>query len=245
MNPAPLRIFCTGAGSSFRHGMFPNKAAAVAVMGPEAHSPDPDELRTIWIQEKLYELSPAQVQARFGVTRQAVSLWRKKAGDDLLNLTEHRRKQRHADIRKALDPNKSAAEIAEETGTTSSEVNAVAKADGIRLAVRNKKKPSDAEIIALAEGRTWRDLAKACGVTMATLRNYIYARPELSREVCSRLVSEPMGERAHGKVDVDEMLRLYEAGMTPFKIAEQFNAQPMSIIYWLKKLDIYRGQSDA
>lgn len=240
---ATLRIFCVGEGDGFKHGMFVNKATATQSLGSGAHAPDSDELRIIWMQERLYELTPLEVQKRFGVTRQAVSLWRKKAGEDLPNAMEHRRTQRHERIRKALDPAKSAAEIADAVGSTSSEVNAVAKVAGIKLAVKNKKKPSDAEIIRLAEGRTWKELAQTCNVTLATLRNYVYARHDLAKQVCSRLRPEPTGEPAHGKIDVEELIRLYETGMTPFKIANHFDTQPMAVIYWLKKLDIYRGKA--
>lgn len=241
-NTGSMRIYCVGEGSSFKHGMFLGKDAATGILGVGAHPPDSDELRTIWLQEKLYELSPQQVQERFGVTRQAVSLWRKKAGIDLPNVTEHRRAQRQDRIRSALDPAKSAAEIALEVGTTPSEVKQVAQTMGVKLAIKNKKKPSDAEIIRLSEGRTWKELADACNVTLATLRNYIYARPELSKEVCSQLLSEPTGEPSHGKIDVEELIKLYSEGLTPFKIAKRFDTQPMAVIYWLKKLDLYRGK---
>jgi len=225
--------------------MFPNKAEAVRGLGPDARYPDPDELRHYWLTEKLYELTTDEVQARLGVSRQAVSQWRKKAGADLPRLSDAKREERHARIQAALSPERTAKEIATEIGTTPAEVKLIADKHGVVLKDKSHKKPPDDEIIRLAVGRTWRELAEVCGVSMYTLRNYVYADPDLREQVCGNLVSEVMGAPTHGRVDVDEVIRLYGEGLSPHKIAARFGTQPMSIIYWLKKLEIYRGAEKA
>lgn len=239
-----LKLFCSGAGSSFQHGMFESKVQARQILGVEAHLPDPDELRHIWMSEKLYELNTGEIEAKLGVSRQAVSQWRKKAGLDLPRLTDHQRELRHDRIRAALSGDKTAKEIASELGTTAKEVKFVAAQQGVTLRDKSHKKPTDEEIIRLAVGKTWRELAEVCNVSLYTLRNYVYADPDLRKKVCGNLVSEQMGAPTHGRVDVDEMLRMYGEGASPFKIAAHFGTQPMSIIYWLKKLGIYRGANE-
>lgn len=232
-----LKLFCN---ASLRFGLYVGKAEAVKELGPDARYPDPDELRHYWMAERLYELSTDQIQKKLGVTRQAVSQWRKKAGADLPVRTDYHKGLRADKIRGALDATKSANEIAGELHVSAKEVREIARQQGIKLPVKNKKKPSDEEIIELARGRTWRELARLCNVSMYTLRNYVYGKPELRGKVCGNLTRELSGGGSHGKVDADELVTLYREGWTVFKLAAHFQTQPMNIIYWLKKLEIYK-----
>lgn len=240
-----LKLFCSSQGSGpVRYGLYASKSEAMQGLGWDARFPDPDELRHYWMAEKLYELTTDEVQAKLGVSRQAVSNWRKKAGADLPRLSDARREDRHARIRAALSTTRTAKEIATELGTTPAEVKMIAEQQGVTLLDKSRKKPDDDEIVRLAVGRTWRELAEVCNVSLYTLRNYVYADPDLREKVCGNLVSEPMGQPTHGRIDVDELIRMYGEGLSTFKIAAHFGTQPMSVIYWLKKLGIYRGAND-
>jgi transposase len=236
------RLFCTGDGPDFRYGMFPSKADAAASFNSPARTPDSDDIRRVWQENKLHEKTPEEIRALFGITRQALSLWRIKAGVDLPNYRQHTNDQAKAKVREVFDPTWTAAALAELTGTTIKIVKEVAAERGVNLPKGSEKKPSDDEIIRLADGKNWRELAKACNVAVATLQHYVYAKPELAQALRARMDREQTGAPSHGSMyDVDKMLELYQSGSSAYQIAQHFEVQPMTIIYWLKKLGIYRG----
>ena len=242
-------LFCggiAGVGQGLRFGLFENKAEARKVI-PDAHLPDPDEMRHYWVTEKLHELSAHEVQERLGVSRQVLSLWRKKAGLDLPRFSDHQHEQRVLRVKEVLCPggvprtDLTVMEVARAAKVGRDAVLEVAQQLGLTLPNKMHKRPADDEIVRLAEGRNWRQLSEACNVSMNTLRNYVYARPELALKLRERMTHEPTGGQAHGRVDVEEMVRLYEGGMNPYKLSQHFGVQQMTIIYWLKKLEIFRG----
>ena len=246
MSGAPKqRMFCTGEGSTFQYGMHPNKAAASVAFGTEARTPDSDDIRRIWVENKLHEKTPEQIRELFGITRQAVSLWRQKAGVDLPNYREHMGQQMRDKARAGFDPTLSASQMAEKLGIPENYIREEAAFRGVELPKMNEKKPSDDEIVRLAHGRTWKELAEACNVTLSTLRNYVYAKPELSRAVGAAVTYEASGAHAHGKMDVDKLLELHAQGMSVYRMAAELDVQAMSVIYWLKKLEIYGDRNDA
>ena len=239
------RMFCAGHLQSLKYGMCEDRVEAKAKLGPDAHLPDPDEMRHIWMAEKLYELDTDGIKAKLGISRQAVSQWRKKAGVDLPNRQAHQRQVRIDRILEVMDESKTAAEIAEEAEASVDEVKDVAQQLGMTLLNKGQKKPEDDEIIRLAKGRTWKELAAACNVTLATLRNYVYARPDLRSKVCEHIVYEAQGNPTHGKIDVDVLLEMYGKGVSAFKIAQHFDTQTIAVIYWLKKLGLYRPEAKS
>lgn len=236
------RLFCTGQGQDFRYAMHANKKEAEAAFGSPARIPDSDDMRRVWQENKLHEKRPEEIQALFGITRQALSLWRIKAGTDLPNFRQHAAEQARAKVKEVLDPTWAASDIAKLADVSVDIVKEVAAEMGVTLPKKTTKKPSDDEIIRLAEGKNWRELATACNVTVATLQHYVYANQELAQTLRERMVSEPSGAPSHGRMnDVDKMVALYAAGNSAYSIAQEFKMQPMAIIYWLKKLGIYRG----
>lgn len=236
------RMYCVGEGPMFKYGMMSSREEAISQLGAGAHTPDPDEMRRVWVENRLHEKTPEEIRAQFGISRQALSQWRQKAGTDLPNAQQHRAEQRRHAILAALDPDKTAAEIAKALHTTPSEVRAIADEVGIELAVRNRKKPDDDEIVRLSVGKTWRELAEACNVALPTLQHYVYARPELAQRLREGLVREPSGADAHGRVDVDELIERFNAGESNYSIANRFKVQPICITYWLNKLGLERPQ---
>jgi transcriptional regulator with XRE-family HTH domain len=191
----------------------------------------------------LHEKTGKQLEALFGVTRQAIDIWRAKGGDDLLRRSDALVDEADARLLPLLNTDKSATELALETGESVYTLRLVAKRNGIRLRNGVAKKPTDEEIIRLAEGRTWRELATVCHITLPTLRNYVYARPTLSAQVCARITRQTNGPASHGKVDPEEILRLHTQGLSRYAIAERLGVEQMTITHWLKKLDVRRGDS--
>lgn len=232
------RMYCTGEGPTFRYVMAVSKAVAEGEFGAKARTPDPDDLRKVWVDNRLETKTPEEIRTMFGISRQALSMWRQKAGADLPNARQHRNEQKRYAILAALDPEKSAAQIAKELHVTLYDVKTIAEEAGIELAVLNRKKPEDDEIVRLSEGKTWRELAEACNVALPTLQHYVYARPALAERVRKGIVREPSGADAHGRVDVEELIRRVEAGDSNYSIAQHFKVQPINITYWRNKLGL-------
>ena len=239
------RLYCSGEGPTFKYGMMSSREEAISTLGSDAHTPDPDELRRVWVENKLEEKTPEEIRAMFGISRQALSMWRQKAGTDLPNAQRHRAEQRRYAILAALDPEKSVNDIARELHTSPAEVRAIAEEVGVELAVKNRKKPEDNEIVRLSVGKTWRELAAACNVSLPTLQHYVYARPALAQRIRAGIVREPSGADAHGRVDVDELIERFKAGESNYSIANRFKVQPICITYWLNKLGLERPAQQA
>jgi hypothetical protein len=178
-----------------------------------------------------------------GISRQALSQWRIKAGVDLPTYREHNNSVKREQVKALLDPSKTPKEIADEAHVSVEIVKEIADEFGVKLANKQVKKPDDDEIVRLAKGRTWRQLAEECNVTVHTLRHYVYARPELAERIRANIVYETSGAPAHGRVNVDELVRMYESGESPYQIAKKMGVENLTIIYWLKKLEIYRPAS--
>lgn len=234
------RLFCKGEGASFKWVMADNKAEALKLLGEGTHQPDPDDLRHLWMSERLYDKTPQEIQTMFGITRQALSLWRQKAGADLPLRSEHMAAQKREAIKALLSPDKTPMDIAKEVHCTTELVKEIAAEAGVKLANRQQKKPEDDEIIRLSQGRTWRQLAEVCGVSLPTLRHYVYARPAMAESIRARIVYEQFGAPSHGRVDVDKLVEMYESGQTAYAISKHFGTESVTIIYWLKKLGIYK-----
>jgi hypothetical protein len=239
----PRRLWCAGEGATWRWHVATSREDAVAALRLPVRSATPDDCRHLWIDLRLHEKTGKQLEALFGVTRQAIDIWRAKGGDDLLRRSDALVDEADARLLPLLNTDKSATELALETGESVYTLRLVAKRNGIRLRNGVAKKPTDEEIIRLAEGRTWRELATVCHITLPTLRNYVYARPTLSAQVCARITRQTNGPASHGKVDPEEILRLHTQGLSRYAIAERLGVEQMTITHWLKKLDVRRGDS--
>ena len=234
------RLWCVGEGESWRF-VVETRAAAELVLGGPVRSATPDDCRRLWLDLRLHEKPVREVATMFGVTRQAIDIWRAKGGDDLPRRCETMHDDVDERILPLLDPSKCITQLAAETGETAYLLRTVARRHGIRFVSGTTKKPSDEEIIRLAEGRTWRELAAACGVHLATLRNYVYARPELSAQVVARVRRQSRGPASHGKVDVDTVRRMASEGCSIYAIAQHMQVEQMTVRHWFKKLGLRRG----
>ena len=234
------RLWCVGEGESWRF-VVETRAQAELVLGGPVRSATPDDCRRLWLDLRLHEKPVREVATMFGVTRQAIDIWRAKGGDDLPRRCETMHDDVDERILPLLDPSKCITQLAAETGETAYLLRTVARRHGIRFVSGTTKKPSDEEIIRLAEGRTWRELAAACGVHLATLRNYVYARPELSAQVVARVRRQSRGPASHGKVDVDTVRRMASEGCSIYAIAQHMQVEQMTLRHWFKKLGLRRG----
>ena len=239
----PRRLWCAGKGVDWRWHVATSREDAVAALKLPVRSATPDDCRQLWIDLRLHEKTGKQLEALFGVTRQAIDIWRAKGGDDLLRRSDALVDEADARLLPLLDVAKSVTQLAEETGESIYALRLVAKRNGIKLTSGTTKKPCDEEIIRLAEGRTWRELAAVCHITLPTLRNYVYAHPKLSAQVCARITRQTNGPASHGKVDPEEIRRLHAQGMSRYAIAERLRVEQMTITHWLKKLGLRRGDS--
>jgi transposase len=234
------RLYVTGEGAKLRGYVTDDRGDLASTLelreAQSLRTPNPDDLRTFWANAGLSALTNAQIAERYGVTRQAVHNWRAKAGIAEPTPQAQAREDRVERIIAALSPEKTSGEIAREVGTTAYTVRQVAREQGVVL--RTMRRPSDLEIVALAEGRTWRELAEACGVAVHTLRHYVYKHPELSAQVCARVVRSPTGDAAHGKIDPERLATMHAAGMSAHAIANAFRVEIASVMYWVKKLNL-------
>ena len=239
----PRRLWCAGEGATWCWNVATSREDAVAALKLPVRSATSDDCRQLWIDLRLHEKTGKQLEALFGVTRQAIDIWRAKGGDDLLRRSDALVDEADARLLPLLDVAKSVTQLAEETGESIYALRLVAKRNGIKLTSGTTKKPCDEEIIRLAEGRTWRELAAVCHITLPTLRNYVYAHPKLSAQVCARITRQTNGPASHGKVDPEEIRRLHAQGMSRYAIAERLRVEQMTITHWLKKFDVRRGDS--
>jgi len=237
----PRRLWCRGEGEYWGWHVSAHREDAANALGGPVRSATPDDCRRLWLDLRLHEKSMLELEALFGVTRQAVNLWRAKGGDDLPRRCETMTDEVDGRILPLLDTTKTITEIAAETGETVHTLRAVATRHDVRLRSGTTKKPSDDEIIRLAENRTWRELAVACGVRLNTLRNYVYARPSISEQVGSRIRRRTSGPASHGKVDLDIVRRMMTEGASVYAIAQNLDVEQMTIRHWINKLGLRRG----
>lgn len=238
--PSSRRLYVSGHGASLRGYVSDDRGDLASTLelreAQTLRPPNPDDLRTFWQNAGLSTMTGDEIAERYGVTRQAVHNWRQKAGIEELTVQQQKRADRKSEIAKALSAGKTSRQIASECKTTANLVRKVAAERGVPL--RTMKRPADDEIVRLAEGKTWRELAAACGLALPTLRHYVYSHPVLSQQVTPRLAREPTGDKAHGKIDIELLRQMHQSGQSAYRIANLFGAGIPSVMYWLKKLGL-------
>ena len=236
-----LRLYVCGEGDAVEFFLSPGPESLKARLTPEQAAtmrvPDPDDLARFWALHDLGEKTSRQVAAQIGVSRQTAVNWRRKIGLDALAVVRRREAQK-ATLRGLLSDDQTANQVAARAGVDPTTVRRVAREAGVQLAYGRCVRPSDERIVALAAGRTWSELAQACGIQVNTLRQYVYARPELSAQVRAVVRRELTGPKAHGKVDVEKLKAMVAEGKGPYAIAKHFGVEIPSINYWLKKLGL-------
>ena len=238
------RLYVAGEGEALTYCTAPSLEEARVLLGQNCRTPDPDDLRMVWRLAKLDSLAGVELRERFGVSRQTVTNWWRKAGGEgqLSRRSEYKARERVTRIQNQIltMPEKPVSQVARAVGTTADTVREVASAIGVKLPTW-RRRPSDKQLIELARGKTWFEFADAVGLKLATLRTYIYARPKLSRAI--RKVRAPLasGGRAHGKIEPEKIVALHNEGHSAYRIAQILRIEQMSVRHWLKR----KAQEDS
>lgn len=235
------RLYVAGAGRFLRYCTATCRTEAIKELGEigEVRVADPDDLRAVWKLAKLETLPYAEIEARFKVGRQTVLNWRKRAGGDLPRRSDVVAQDRHERIKSALTKHKRTTiwHLSKLAGVSTSKVREVAEELGVPLRTA-RKRPSDAELIELAKGRTWPEFAEASGLKLATLRTYIYSRPELSQAIRKVRKDGRPGNCGKKKVSAPKIRALHKKGLTAYAISQRLGVEQMAVRYWFRKLGL-------
>lgn len=158
--------------------LAPSLAAAKAVE-PSAKVCRDADLPLFWRRNALGSLSVTQVAERFKVSRQTVNAWRRRAG---LEAVPRGGSNRRDAVLVELRAGALATDVAERHKLHPATVRRLAQAAGVALAKRSRRMTDD-QLVQLAEGKTWHELAQAAGLSICTLRNRVYGDPALSRRI--------------------------------------------------------------
>lgn len=133
----------------------------------------------------------AEIARRLDVSRQTLHHWRRRAGVGKPPATDTPLARAVlAQLRDGLTTE----EIAARVGCASSTVRRIAREAG-KPRRRPCSYPPDDEIVVMAAGKTWPDLAAALGRQLTVARAYIYARPNLARAVRAVMVLSAPGKK--------------------------------------------------
>lgn len=229
------RLYVAGQGQDMTYCTAPCFEAAKSILGEGCRRPDPDDVRLFWTLAKIDTLSAEAIREQFGVSRQTVDgWWRKAGGAGLPRRREFRQQDRALRIRTALRKTKSATAsgVARAVGASLEEVREIAKSMKVPLRTWHRR-PSDDELVEIAKGKTWPELAEAVGLRITTLRAYIYARPELSARIREVRASRRAQPRS---IDPQKVKRLHLKGLSAYAISIKLGVEQMAVRYWIKRL---------
>jgi transposase len=233
----PNRLYVAGEGELIRFTTANNMEAAKEKLGDAARTPNDDDCRHVWIVGQFHLLSSEELQEKYGVSRQAAANWRERGGPGLVTRREHSTKSKVAAMHQILTTQKriTAAQVAKQVHGSSRLVVELANQLGVSLAKGHRRMPEDADLVELQRGCTWQEFATKTGLRLSTLRNYIYARPELAKALKDVRKPTVTGPAAHGTFPKEKALAMHLKGMTPHKIAETLRVEQMTVRYWIRK----------
>jgi len=232
------RIYVAGEGKDLVFCIVESREDAKITLGPSFRVPDPDDMRIVWRLAKLDSMTGEQATALLGVSRQTIHNWWHKAGGAgvLPRRSDHTELHRREKMRQvAMHSGESPTRIAKKLGTSIAHVKQMAQKMGVQLS-NGQKRPSDEQLIELAKGRTWYELAEASGLQLSTLRTYIYKRPELSAAIAAVRKRSLSGKAGQGKIDVEKLRQLRSLGYSAYRISQELRVEPMTIRHWFKRL---------
>lgn len=233
----PRRMYVAGEGESLRFCIVESPQDAALQLGATYRLPDPDDIRQVWNMAKLGELSGAEIREKYGVSRQTIdNWWRKAGGAGLTRRLDKKTQERKERVRETLIkmPGKRATVIARSAGVSVSTVREVAQEMGVEIP-KWQRRPNDQELVQIAKGKTWMEFADAVGLKLSTLRAYIYAKPKLSKAI-SKVRAQAPSAPAGGKIDPQKVWQMYQEGMSAYKIAQVFKVEQMSVRHWIKRM---------
>lgn len=165
--------------------------ATRAQVGLDARPATDADVRAFWQLAQLDKLTTAEACARFKVSRQTLANWRARAG-----AAPTRRRVDGPELDGVLEQLRAGltvAAVAGWLGLHESTVRRAARAAGVTPAKVSRKLPDD-QLVELARGRTWQELAATTRRAVSTLRARAYRSPALSRRL--RDVMRKEGNRA-------------------------------------------------
>lgn len=225
------RLYVAGYGAHMVYTLANSFKLAVETLGAGTRVPDSDDIRNFWKISNIASLTEKERMEKFGVSRQALHYWRRKGGTDLVCRADYDRLEREKRVLQVLTehPGASAKEIAGIAKTSIALVRRVADANNIKLFTL-RRMPTDEQLIELAAGKTWRELADAVGMRLACLRNYVYKNKALSEQIRKVRKPAPTGIKAAlNKVDLKKVRQMGQKGMTAYAIAEALKVEQMTI----------------
>lgn len=233
------RLYVTGVRAQLRFHVASTMAEATAFFGAEARVPDSDEVRVFWARTGIGHMNDKQRMEKFGVSRQTVNNWRRKGGPDLqtigrIKTLEYKKKLEQTIAVVGLLPIN---EMVNASGIPFRSLRTVAKNMGIKFPSAHRP-ISDEKMVELATGKTWREFANATGFKLASLRQYVYSRPELAAAI--RKVRKPAGcenlSRGKRSALVQKIRDMGHMGVSAYRIAETLGIEMMSVRYHLLKM---------
>lgn len=195
----PKRLFSAGLGtaeSPLRFVVANGAAEAQTALGTfSVRSAATHELKQFWAENKLNDLTNAEIARKLNVTTPTVGNWIARLGAAEYSQGSSRRDLALEDLRAG----KEVAEIAKARGFTITAVYRLAKRFGIQYArAENKGKAArftTEQFVEAAAGKTWDQLAKAMKISVGTARNYA-SRKDLTERLRAVMV---MGKRGPAK----------------------------------------------
>jgi transposase len=237
-----VRLFCTGAGDTWRWVMAHKKVDAAEAFKAEMHevrAAHSDDVRRLWREERLHEQEPLEAMRRFGVSRQTLDNWRKRTGLTVSRaayLTE----QRKARLEAALADGKTVGGIMREAGTSASAVRQAAAEKGVVLRTWRKLPPDD-ELVERARGLTWSELALALDISKHRLQGYTYSRPQLAARVREVIRLEVGGHKRRREMPDSEIVRRYVEGESCGHLSTALGLAYETVRRILRDAGVYEG----
>lgn len=180
-----MRIYRDADGAFFR-----TQSLAIArQLSPTARVATDSDLADYWQVEELDRRTMSELVEYLGVSRQTVCNWRDRAGAFVPLL----QRDVSLTIGSLLRSGASIRQVAATVQRHPATVRRIAR----RLEIKPRAEPrkiGDDDLVQLATGRTWAQLAEAVGRSISTLRTRIYSDPPLARRM--RAVMVRGGSRA-------------------------------------------------
>lgn len=139
------------------------------------------------------DVPTSELASRFRVSRQTIHHWRRRAA---IKSPPPSSRVDTVAILDQLRAGASVLSVSRSSGWSESTIRRVARTARVRPAPVNPY-PTAEELVELARGKTWTDLAAALGRCLKTVRAWIYARPNLARSVRAVMVRRAPERRAH------------------------------------------------
>lgn len=226
------RLYVAGIGIKLKWCLAENMNKATTQLGQQARIPDADDLRIFWTKSNIASMTPEERKKTFNVSRQTMSTWRRKGGGDLKTVrasTLEKKRMRIQALLKSV-PDISIYRISCLTGFSYRMIQAALDEMGVQVRKGQKKRIlPDEELLALAAGKTWREIADALGVSLTSLRMHVYANKALAEEIRRVRRHVANNQPAINPQHLKKIKELGKNGATAYAIAEIYKLEMMTV----------------